>query len=142
MHAKPPIPRVLKQCSSRRLGDPERYPAWSKRRSDVSIQFRISQILIATFLVAVFLAAWPLVANIHRNVIPLAVVFLCGCCTRFAGWHFGRWLSSFTRHVLSWFFGTLGCSLAIIAINFRNVCLLYTSPSPRDRTRSRMPSSA
>ena len=24
----------------------------------------------------------------------------------------------------------------------RNPCLLYTSPSPRDRTRSRMPSSA
>ena len=24
----------------------------------------------------------------------------------------------------------------------REVCLLYTSPSPRDRTRSRMPSSA
>ena len=24
----------------------------------------------------------------------------------------------------------------------RNFCLLYTSPSPRDRTRSRMPSSA
>ena len=23
-----------------------------------------------------------------------------------------------------------------------NVCLLYTSPSPRDRTRTRMPSSA
>ena len=31
-----------------------------------------------------------------------------------------------------------------IIINFKNdiVCLLYTSPSPRDRTRSRMPSSA
>ena len=29
-------------------------------------------------------------------------------------------------------------------INFGepNICLLYTSPSPRDRTRSRMPSSA
>ena len=26
--------------------------------------------------------------------------------------------------------------------NIGNVCLLYTSPSPRDRTRSRMPSSA
>ena len=26
--------------------------------------------------------------------------------------------------------------------NERNICLLYTSPSPRDRTRSRMPSSA
>ena len=24
----------------------------------------------------------------------------------------------------------------------RSICLLYTSPSPRDRTRSRMPSSA
>ena len=27
-------------------------------------------------------------------------------------------------------------------INGRKTCLLYTSPSPRDRTRSRMPSSA
>ena len=27
-------------------------------------------------------------------------------------------------------------------ISFTNTCLLYTSPSPRDRTRSRMPSSA
>ena len=26
--------------------------------------------------------------------------------------------------------------------NYDNFCLLYTSPSPRDRTRSRMPSSA
>ena len=25
---------------------------------------------------------------------------------------------------------------------YNNACLLYTSPSPRDRTRSRMPSSA
>ena len=28
------------------------------------------------------------------------------------------------------------------AVGFINDCLLYTSPSPRDRTRSRMPSSA
>ena len=27
-------------------------------------------------------------------------------------------------------------------MTLRTVCLLYTSPSPRDRTRSRMPSSA
>ena len=27
-------------------------------------------------------------------------------------------------------------------VNFLTTCLLYTSPSPRDRTRSRMPSSA
>ena len=30
--------------------------------------------------------------------------------------------------------------MAIFALNI--ICLLYTSPSPRDRTRSRMPSSA
>ena len=29
-----------------------------------------------------------------------------------------------------------------LAEEIRQVCLLYTSPSPRDRTRSRMPSSA
>ena len=29
-----------------------------------------------------------------------------------------------------------------ISVRLFNVCLLYTSPSPRDRTRSRMPSSA
>ena len=27
-------------------------------------------------------------------------------------------------------------------VDVRHICLLYTSPSPRDRTRSRMPSSA
>ena len=29
-----------------------------------------------------------------------------------------------------------------VAVSSRYTCLLYTSPSPRDRTRSRMPSSA
>ena len=33
---------------------------------------------------------------------------------------------------------TLGAVLALIS----GVCLLYTSPSPRDRQKSRMPSSA
>ena len=30
----------------------------------------------------------------------------------------------------------------ILPVDFTKTCLLYTSPSPRDRTRSRMPSSA
>ena len=52
--------------------------------------------------------------------------------------------------------GTIQCSAQLIAANILNqkdnypfktlygcsTCLLYTSPSPRDRTRSRMPSSA
>ena len=29
-----------------------------------------------------------------------------------------------------------------LELNKGDICLLYTSPSPRDRTRSRMPSSA
>ena len=37
--------------------------------------------------------------------------------------------------------GVPGVLLAIIRPDLK-VCLLYTSPSPRDRTRSRMPSSA
>ena len=38
-------------------------------------------------------------------------------------------------------FSLISISLEKIAEKF-NSCLLYTSPSPRDRTRSRMPSSA
>ena len=32
--------------------------------------------------------------------------------------------------------------LATYAVKLREICLLYTSPSPRDRQKSRMPSSA
>ena len=35
-----------------------------------------------------------------------------------------------------------GCPLGNLIPDFNHICLLYTSPSPRDRTRSRMPSSA
>ena len=33
-------------------------------------------------------------------------------------------------------------ALALFVDGLLRICLLYTSPSPRDRTRSRMPSSA
>ena len=36
----------------------------------------------------------------------------------------------------------IGAILANVAFRQKSTCLLYTSPSPRDRTRSRMPSSA
>ena len=36
---------------------------------------------------------------------------------------------------------TIACVVVTLA-DKSNTCLLYTSPSPRDRTRSRMPSSA
>ena len=36
----------------------------------------------------------------------------------------------------------VGDSLGMVLQGHDSTCLLYTSPSPRDRTRSRMPSSA
>ena len=46
-------------------------------------------------------------------------------------------------------FAVLGTALSMLAMSFQdpivslaNVCLLYTSPSPRDRQKYRMPSSA
>ena len=38
--------------------------------------------------------------------------------------------------------GSLKAALNVAGNRMYNHCLLYTSPSPRDRTRSRMPSSA
>ena len=38
--------------------------------------------------------------------------------------------------------GTINRYIHLKAIPSNEGCLLYTSPSPRDRTRSRMPSSA
>ena len=40
------------------------------------------------------------------------------------------------------YMGWIGLMIGIIIIGNHHACLLYTSPSPRDRTRSRMPSSA
>ena len=41
-------------------------------------------------------------------------------------------------------YDSVGCATVAAdgSIDLRKGCLLYTSPSPRDRTRSRMPSSA
>ena len=38
--------------------------------------------------------------------------------------------------------GSIVGGLMMLRDTANKVCLLYTSPSPRDRTRSRMPSSA
>ena len=48
----------------------------------------------------------------------------------------------FTNNEISTAVGVEGRSVLRNAPTLYNVCLLYTSPSPRDRTRSRMPSSA
>ena len=46
------------------------------------------------------------------------------------------------RIAMSFMIAGLKCSMKVDDVACVNTCLLYTSPSPRDRTRSRMPSSA
>ena len=36
----------------------------------------------------------------------------------------------------------LACAIAVSKVHLKTICLLYTSPSPRDGATSRMPSSA
>ena len=48
----------------------------------------------------------------------------------------GTWLTAEDRQMLR------QPEVGGLIIFASNICLLYTSPSPRDRTRSRMPSSA
>ena len=55
-----------------------------------------------------------------------------------------RLLRNLYGHPLAGLWWEKHCERAILSVGFTKVqgCLLYTSPSPRDRTRSRMPSSA
>ena len=53
--------------------------------------------------------------------------------------HFGTWLEKQKTEPPM---NPINPALAQPQPNTPNTCLLYTSPSPRDRTRSRMPSSA
>ena len=63
-------------------------------------------------------------------LIGLLVLALAGPAV--ASQEFGKWLT----------FGGISFIAAIVGLVLLLSCLLYTSPSPRDRTRSRMPSSA
>ena len=56
--------------------------------------------------------------------------------------HKVNWITFIDKELL--FMNEDAQNIPISSINLENLnsCLLYTSPSPRDRTRSRMPSSA
>ena len=47
-----------------------------------------------------------------------------------------------TASLISYLYALRGQGIHVVTFNDYLACLLYTSPSPRDRTRSRMPSSA
>ena len=67
-----------------------------------------------------------------ENVMELRGVASVATATVGAGLEEGPTLADFLQQV----------ALVAETDNLDNACLLYTSPSPRDRTRSRMPSSA
>ena len=79
------------------------------------------------------------------------VVIIAGCLIAMIGFGarstFGLYLDPLTA-TRGWTRETFSLALAIqnlmwgICLPIAGACLLYTSPSPRDRTRSRMPSSA
>ena len=56
-----------------------------------------------------------------------------GCYARDAA---GNMCKPYSPNAVKW------CAIGTCALVSNHSCLLYTSPSPRDRTRSRMPSSA
>ena len=55
-----------------------------------------------------------------------------------------KWEDKEKLHITVKFLGDVGENITdlLSLIRLNKACLLYTSPSPRDRTRSRMPSSA
>ena len=64
---------------------------------------------------------------------------------------YARDLSGASPYLIGEALGIYGLTQGLLQIPFgllsdrlgrKSICLLYTSPSPRDRTRSRMPSSA
>ena len=90
------------------------------------------------FLAGFYLSAFYLLTFVVDKL-PIAIVY-------------GTWsgLGIFTIAILGYIFfkqslswqAILGMFLIVVGVTLVNICLLYTSPSPRDATLSRMPSSA
>ena len=87
----------------------------------------------------------PALVNVCRGLLSVDAVECVRCLlwpTQAADWprrhrYYGWPDSTTVDHVVS-----NGCDVVGVAHRQCRHCLLYTSPSPRDRTRSRMPSSA
>ena len=94
-----------------------------------------------------------LISISHRITGIINIVALTIICFWIASFLFGNSIYVIVQNILNSFFGKLlvigitwSFSFQILS-EIRHLfwdlgCLLYTSPSPRDRTRSRMPSSA
>ena len=90
--------------------------------------------------ILVFFVGWPILrgawiglrARLPNMDVLLALAILAA---------YGYSIIQFFNRSIDLYFEVAGTLVMIVTIG-RYLCLLYTSPSPRDRTRSRMPSSA
>ena len=88
----------------------------------------------------------PVIQNVLPVVSVQRVVMKVSRSVEYSYAVFGKYLKmiAYDTKYSKFFLGVPGILLLIGGIGtvFGYTCLLYTSPSPRDRTRSRMPSSA
>ena len=79
--------------------------------------------------------------NLEEVIIPVIMGFGLKCPIPYYGSGKERYFGKITENVFLWN-NSFGWTCKQCAADHIKTCLLYTSPSPRDATLSRMPSSA
>ena len=114
-----------------------------QRKLSVEISFKILSVdfqFYTSRFIGDIASRLKLSENISNTLINQFLVFVLGLIGAFLIIPF-LLLISWQLTVVSLIYIVVNITLAAISANIL-ICLLYTSPSPRDRTRSRMPSSA
>ena len=87
-----------------------------------------------------------LMRKTKRMLIPAGIAIMIGTAFIASTFLFGNAMNDSLTRQMTAMFGNANYAVTVNSSDLSdeelNDCLLYTSPSPRDRTRSRMPSSA
>ena len=134
-----------KQSNKQTEGRPPRPSASTRARQDQAARrtffiFTLLPVLLILFItIALFFRSWPIISAYGLSDLLFGEVW------RPNNEQFGFWpfiLGTLWVTTVGVILAVPLCLLASIYLAEYAHCLLYTSPSPRDRTRSRMPSSA
>ena len=107
-----------------------------------SQRFQWEMILIGLGQAAIWLSLWPLVLNGFLDLwLGFLIASLCACFAYLPSHEAQHGNYSRGNPKLKWLDGFVGPTNPSNHLSL-GFCLLYTSPSPRDRSLSRMPSSA
>ena len=77
-----------------------------------------------------------------KKYIMLLLIIAVGCSPQKKGEKSGSAMQAIDDATITTLMGSITADMPGADTRLLENCLLYTSPSPRDRTRSRMPSSA